>query len=99
MSLEKLDQSNTQNKNLGGVEPLSILGTYLWACSLSNTKSVLRHAFCVIVKKISLHASELVQLKLNIGASDGDSTPPEVGNLPPPLIEVVVLEMDKDGGK
>jgi len=29
--------------------------------------------------------SELAQLKLNIGASDGDSTPPEVG----------VLEMDK----
>jgi hypothetical protein len=30
--------------------------------------------------------SELVQLKLNIGASDGDFTPPEVGNLLPPLI-------------
>ena len=42
-------------------------------------------------------ASELVQLKLNIGASDGDSTPPEVGNLPPPLIEVGVLEMNKVG--
>jgi len=31
---------------------------------------------------------------LNIGASDGDSTPPEVENLPPPLIEVGVFEMD-----
>ena len=27
--------------------------------------------------------SELVQLKLNIGASDGDSTPPEVYEEPP----------------
>jgi len=29
-------------------------------------------------------SSELVQLKLNIGASDGDSTPPEVYEDPTP---------------
>lgn len=39
-------------------------------------------------------ASELVQLSLNIGATDGDSTPPEV-EAELPLIEVGVLEMDK----
>jgi hypothetical protein len=36
--------------------------------------------------------SELVQLKLNIDASDGDSTPPEVTKNPPPLIEVGVMK-------
>jgi len=35
--------------------------------------------------------SELVQLKLNIGASDGDSTPPEVEKKVTPLVEAGVL--------
>ena len=34
----------------------------------------------------TLKVSELVQLKLNIGASDGDSTPPEVREEPTPTL-------------
>jgi len=47
-------------------------------------------------KNLLISISELVQLKLDIETSVGESTPTEATKNAPPLIEVGVLRLDKE---
>ncbi len=75
--------SNSRTKpTVGGVLQFyrEYLGTFLLPAKTIQKVEVCLHTF-----------SELVQLKLNIGASDGDSTPPEVEKEPPLIEEGVII--------
>ncbi len=87
------DFFNIQRIFAAGIRPITLATTLLKPGGYFRFKQI---AQLLEPQLDNQESSELVQLKLNIESSVGDSTPTEAENVDPlPLIEVGVLRLDK----